>query len=54
MMTVIPLQDHDGAVVAHMEVTQQNQAEEALHIHYAALQSLAGKLHWVRKTNGGG
>jgi len=52
MMTVIPLQGRDGAVVAHMEVTRQHQAEEALRVHHAALQSLAGKLTWARKTNG--
>jgi PAS domain-containing protein len=52
MMTVTPLQSRDGAVVAHMEVTRQNQAEEALRVHHAVLQSLAGKLIWTRKTNG--
>jgi PAS domain-containing protein len=52
MMTVTPLQSRDGAVVAHMEVRRQNQAEEALRVHHAALQSLAGKLLWARKTNG--
>jgi PAS domain-containing protein len=52
MMTVTPLQSRDGAVVAHIEVTRQNQAEEALRIHRAALQSLAGKLIWTRKPNG--
>ena len=52
MLTVAPLQSRDGAVVAHMEVTRQNQAEEALRVHHAALQSLAGKLLWVRQTNG--
>jgi PAS domain-containing protein len=52
MMTVIPLQSRDGAVVAHVEVTRQNQAEEALRIHHAVLQSLAGKLIWTRKTHG--
>jgi hypothetical protein len=35
-----------------MEVRRQNQAEEALRVHHAALQSLAGKLLWARKTNG--
>jgi PAS domain-containing protein len=52
MMTVTPLQSRDGAVVAHMEVTRQNHAEEALRVHHAVLQSLAGKLIWTRKTNG--
>jgi len=52
MMTVTPLQSRDGAVVAHMEVRRQNQAEEALRVHHAVLQSLAGKLLWARKTNG--
>ena len=52
MMTVTPLQSRAGAVVAHMEVTRHNQAEEALRVHHAALQSLAGKLLWARKTNG--
>lgn len=52
MMTVAPLQSRDGAVVAHMEVTRQNQAEEALRVHHAVLQSLAGKLIWTRKTHG--
>jgi len=52
MMTVTPLQSRDGAVVAHMEVTRQNQAEEALRVHHAALRSLAGKLLWARKANG--
>jgi len=52
MMTVTPLQSRDGAVVAHMDVTRQHQAKEALCIHHAALQSLAGKLLWARKTNG--
>jgi PAS domain-containing protein len=52
MMTVTPLQSRDGAVVAHIEVTRQNQAEEALRVHHAILQSLAGKLIWTRKTNG--
>jgi len=51
MMTVAPLQSRAGAVVAHMEVTQQNQVE-ALRIHHAVLQSLAGKLLCARKTNG--
>jgi PAS domain-containing protein len=52
MMTVTPLQSRDGAVVAHMNVTRQNQAEEALRVHHAVLQSLARKLIWTRKTNG--
>jgi len=52
MMTVTPLQSRDGAVLAHMEVTQQNPAAEALRVHYAALQSLAEKLLWARQTNG--
>ena len=51
-MTGTPLQGHDGAVVAHMAVTRQNQAQEALRVHHTALRSLAGKLLWARKTNG--
>jgi PAS domain-containing protein len=52
IMTVTPLQSRDGAVVTHMEVTRQNQAEEALRVHHAVLRSLAGKLLWARRTNG--